>query len=283
MRKALGAFALLIAAAVALPIQGETPRAAPNAEIKLWRFDCGDMPGIPLAMFSDTYAYGDAVMDMPVSCYLIKHGDRYMLWDTGFGTEYLRDHPKGLAEVRMRRSLVDQLKDIGIMPEQIAIVAISHNHPDHIGQAAYFPKAKLLIGAADLAALRQGQSLPGMERERIGPWLAPDSNAEGVTGDKDVFGDGTVVMLATPGHTEGHHSLLVRLAKMGPVLLSGDEYHFHAQMESRGVPPFNWNRAATLASHDRMEELVANLHATLIIQHDPGDVAKLPTPPHAAE
>jgi len=75
----------------------------------------------------------------------------------------------------------------------------------------------------------------------------------------------------------------VRLKQMGPVLLSGDQYHFTEQMETRGVPPFNWNRAATLASHDRFEQIAANTGATVIIQHEPADVSKLPVAPEAAE
>lgn len=277
--KAIGwVLALLLATGVSA--QAEAP---PAPELKLWRLDCGSMPGIPLAMFSDTYAYGGQTIDMPVSCYLIKHGDSYMVWDTGFGTEHIAGVADSFVKVTMKRSLVDQLADLGVAPERVSIVGISHNHGDHVGQAASFPKAKLLIGAADLAAMRAGEAGQGIEPERLAPWLAPGSNAEGVTGDKDVFGDGSVVMLAMPGHTEGHHALLVRLAKMGPVLLSGDQYHFRAQAENRGVPPFNWNRAETLASHDRFERLVKNLGATAIIQHDPEDVAKLPAAPQAAE
>ena len=104
-----------------------------------------------------------------------------------------------------------------------------------------------------------------------------------MAGDKDVFGDGSVIMLRMPGHTPGHYALLVRLKEMGPVLLSGDEFHFHEQMMNRDVPPFNWNRAATLASHDRFLKIAENLGATLIIQHEPGDIAKLPIAPKAAE
>jgi len=271
------AMALLLAAGGAA--HAETP---PPPALKLWRLDCGTMLDAPLDMFSDTLAYGGATAELTVSCYLIKHGEQYMIWDTGFGTEYIGKAPEEPFRITVQRSLVDQLADLGVTPDQVSIVGISHNHGDHVGQAAYFPKAKLLLGAADLEAMRAGTGW-GVEPQRLAPWLAPDSNAEGVTGDKDVFGDGSVTMLAMPGHTEGHHVLLVRLAKMGPVLLSGDQYHFRAQVENRGVPPFNWNRAETLASHDRFERLAKNLNATAIIQHEPGDVAKLPAAPQAAE
>ena len=89
------------------------------------------------------------------------------------------------------------------------------------------------------------------------------------------------VMLDMPGHTPGHYSLLVRLAS-GPVLLTGDLYHFTEQVENRGVPPFNDNRADTLASMDRFDRIARNLGARVIIQHEPADVAKLPPFPEAA-
>jgi glyoxylase-like metal-dependent hydrolase (beta-lactamase superfamily II) len=99
--------------------------------------------------------------------------------------------------------------------------------------------------------------------------------------DLDVFKDGRVVMLTTPGHTPGHNALLVRLAS-GPVLLTGDLYHFTEQVANRGVPPFNHNRADTLASMDRFDRIGRNLKAKVIIQHEPADIAKLPAFPKAA-
>ena len=88
-------------------------------------------------------------------------------------------------------------------------------------------------------------------------------------------------MLDMPGHTPGHYSLLVRLAS-GPVLLTGDLYHFTEQVENRGVPPFNHDRADTLASMDRFDRIARNLRARPIIQHEPADIRKLPAFPQPA-
>jgi glyoxylase-like metal-dependent hydrolase (beta-lactamase superfamily II) len=90
-------------------------------------------------------------------------------------------------------------------------------------------------------------------------------------------------MLNTPGHTPGHHSLLVRLKEMGPVLITGDLSHFHENYDSDGVPTFNTDRAATLASLDRFKKIATNLKATVIIQHDARDVSKLPAFPASAK
>jgi hypothetical protein len=76
--------------------------------------------------------------------------------------------------------------------------------------------------------------------------------------------------------------LLVKLAS-GNVLLTGDLYHFHEQVLIKGVPPFNTDRADTLASMDRFDRIAKNLKAKVIIQHEPADVAKLPRFPAAAQ
>src|SRR6185503_16329162 len=114
-------------------------------------------------------------------------------------------------------------------------------------------------------------------------WLSGVGKAEQVPKDKDVFGDGSVVMLDMPGHTPGHHSLLVKLKDKGNVLLTGDLAHFRENYDGNGVPTFNANRADTLASLDRFKQMAKNLHATVIIQHDPRDIDKLPAFPAAAK
>jgi N-acyl homoserine lactone hydrolase len=114
-------------------------------------------------------------------------------------------------------------------------------------------------------------------------WIKGASKVEPQTLDKDVFGDGTVMLLRTPGHTPGHSSLLVKLPQMGPVILSGDAVHFRENYDSDGVPSFNYDRAQTVASIERIKKIAANLKATLIIQHDARDVEKLPVFPAFAK
>lgn len=269
---------LIRAAAAVLAFALAAPAAAQEAELSLWRLDCGEflVPDYN-AFFSDTFAYPSEPKRITDSCYLIRRGDEYLLWDTGLPSA-LVGNPQGGASLSV--SIRDQLARIGVRPEQIGTIGVSHYHSDHLGQAAEFPHAKLVIGAEDLAALRAG---PGMFREpdQVRPWLDGASELVEVDGDHDFFGDGRVVMLDTPGHTPGHHALLVRLAS-GPVLLSGDLYHFAEQVENKGVPPFNSDRADTLASMDRYEAIARNLGARTIIQHEPADVAKLPAFPEAA-
>lgn len=245
------------------------------AAVKLWRLKCGpDMP-LPKAMFSDTYMYGDKeTKDFTFSCYLIRHGDKYMIWDAGLPAQ---DGTR----------MTDQLHQLGISPDQVSFIGISHFHFDHIGQAADFPKAQLLIGAADFDAVKAGKRLPDNSTDsavRLAPWVSGGAPVEPLgTRDHDVFGDGSVMVMNTPGHTPGHHSLLVRLPGNRNFLLSGDLYHFPENRAARGVPIFNTSRGDTLASMTRFEDIAKRLNATVIIQHEPKDIAKLPKFPRPAE
>ena len=277
---------LLAAAAAFTALTGMQAPAptGPAPQMQLWRLDCGDFVMKRYgAWFSDTFRYPEGSKTLVGSCYLIRHGSNYLLWDTGL-SDRLVGSAVDNAEQRMtvKRSLVDQLRQIGVSPAQVGTVAISHFHGDHTGQARHFPNARLLIGRGDWEALKGSDERLKMAQNDLQHWLSGGGRVEPVDGDADVFGDGRVIMLAMPGHTPGHTALLVRL-KSGPVLLSGDQYHFTEQVKNRGVPSFNTNRADTLASHDRFDRIAANLNAKVVIQHEPDDVAKLPPFPQPAQ
>ena len=254
------------------------------ADVALARMDCGNDPEPhSVAAFSDTFAYADFEFQLTYSCYLVRHGDRYLLWDTG--------NPLGDAPEAPKVALVEQLRDIGLDPDAIEFVGISHHHSDHTGQLASFPTATLLIGREDLALMSADQPPAGMAPEEFdmrrapfAPWTAGKGKLQPLRGDShDVFGDGSVVMIRLPGHTPGHHALLVRLEQKGDVLLTGDVTHFHENYASNGVPTWNSDRADSLASLDRFRKTAENLDATVIIQHDPRDIGKLPAWPAFAD
>jgi glyoxylase-like metal-dependent hydrolase (beta-lactamase superfamily II) len=252
------------------------PAAA--AKISLARLDCGsatiknfdkffsDKPGL----------YESAPRDITDSCYLIRHGDQQMIWDTGFPASWKgQTHDLGDLTVRIDKTLAEQLAQVGLKPADIDIVGISHMHSDHTGQAAEMPQAELLIGKADFDQTK-GKDDP------FGSWRTEGAKVRAVTGDTDVFGDGSVVALHLPGHTPDHLALLVKLAS-GPVLLTGDLYHSRDAREKRGVPPFNTSREETLQSMDTFEKLAKDTGAKVVIQHEPRDIALLPAFPKAAE
>ena len=259
--------------------------AANAAEVELWRLDCGEVAVANLALFSDTYNYSGEKRTLTDSCYLIRHDKDYMLWDAGLPAALLgaKTDKSAAMSPTLAEDLPTQLARIGIKPEQISRLGISHNHFDHVGQAATFDKATLMIGAADLAQFKADPLPFAVDPAFIKPWLEGGSKVDPISGDRDVFGDGSVVILATPGHTPGETSLLVKLAKTGPVLLSGDVAHFEEQFANHGVPGFNFDRADTLASMERLTGIAKSLDAIMVVQHDAADIAKLPAFPESAK
>ena len=275
MRRIVG---LLIGWGIAVVPAPATGQGTPALKLSVTRLDCGvSRAPMDLSGWSDTHALDGQKRPRVASCYLIRHGDELMIWDTGFSPAAIAD-PK--SPMRVDRTLVDQLRQLGVDPAKVGRVGISHIHADHTGQARDFPAALLLLGAADWAQFTT--PAPGFDTSPFTAWLTGGGKAEPVRGDKDVFGDGSVVMLNTPGHTAGHHALLVML-KGHPLLLTGDAAHFEENLAAARVPAGNVSRADTLASMARVKEIAANLHATVVIQHDPNDVAKLPPFPQAAE
>jgi len=269
---------LLLATGVcasALMTASASAQAAP--EVTLTRLDCGTgaAPTDVGIRFTDTYAYKDVKIQLVFSCYLIKHGDDYMVWDTG--------QPTTAGPVAPKVPLQELLGKLELKPEQIKFVGISHYHGDHVGQVASLPKSTLLIGKGDWDVITDPKMAAVANPANFTNWISGGGKVEPVVLDKDVFGDGTVVMLNTPGHTPGHHALLVKLKGMGPVLLSGDLAHFRENYDNDGVPSFNTNRAETIASIERAKQIAKNLNATVIIQHDARDVGKLPAFPAAAK
>jgi N-acyl homoserine lactone hydrolase len=203
-------------------------------------------------------------MDFADNCYLIKHAQGWMLWDTGV-TDAIAAMPEGqrpsdprATHWRRPKTLASQLEQLGVKPADIKYVAVSHTHPDHIGNVELFPQAMLLVQKAEY----EWPSPLGVGR------FKPEHPAAKLSGDHDVFGDGSVTILSTPGHTPGHQSLLMRLPKTGAVLLSGDAVHFKDNWDNQRVPEQNTDKAQTVASLQRLADIMAKEKAQLWINHD---------------
>ncbi len=242
------------------------PEAPPP--LKLYVLDCGRLMLDDVSMFglenSET-----PVRELFVPCYLIEHSKGRLLWDGGLP---LSAAGKGEIEVRpgakmvYERSLVDQLAELELSPLDINLVAFSHFHFDHVGAANLFPHAELLIQRAEHDAAFADSPL-----EIFDPRLYDklrDAPKRFLDGDVDVFGDGHVAIISAPGHTPGHQVLLLNLKQFGPLVLSGDLYHFAESRELRRVPEFNVDPEQTLASMDKVESLIESLNATLWIEHE---------------
>ena len=256
---------LLSAVAPSSPAMSAGP-ASP--ELRLYTLDCGRIDFTDMSDFSDTGDHDGEKGAMPVPCFLIRHGADWMLWDAGLGDE-IAATPAGRVIVglhfRVPRTLASQLADLGLKPDDIRYVGLSHLHADHSGNAALFPRATFLVSPLELAWARSTPTPEGVAADQVAAVLR--SRVEPVVAEKDVFGDGTVRMVATPGHTVGHHSLMVKLPQTGWMILSGDVAHYKVNYDRDLVPLGNASRAETIASIGRIKGLAARYHARVIIQH----------------
>lgn len=240
-----------------------------------------------LAQVDDASIYSPGVnigVPMSLSCnaYLIRHRGAWLLWDTGTQDD-LAATPEGRIIAHgirgsVRRTIASQLAEIGLTPDDIGTLAISHAHYDHVGNCALFRKAKWIVQRAEYDAMfGQDPDHFGFRPELYTSLL--ENDIEKVDGDHDVFGDGAVRIISTPGHTPGHSSLLVRLPQTGPVLLSGDMAHNRTNFRCRCVPSFNFDKLATIASIEKIDALLHEARATLWINHDIVESDALPHAP----
>jgi N-acyl homoserine lactone hydrolase len=226
---------------------------------RLYVIECGQGHAKDVSRWSPGVNEGKPI-DYVSNCYLIKHPQGYLLWETGVGDE-LAAVPEGRGSFtrwRLARTLASQLAELGLKPSDVKYVAASHTHFDHIGNVELFPSAMLLVQKAEY----EWPNPLGVGR------FKPEHPVTKLEGDRDVFGDGSVTLLSTPGHTPGHQSILVRLAGSGPILISGDAAHFKENWDARRVPSFNVDRDQTLASMERIAGILAQQKAQLWIHHD---------------
>jgi len=230
---------------------------------RLYVLDCGPNLGRDQARWSPGVNEGQAI-EFSDNCYLIRHAKGLLLWDTGV-PDAVATMPDGMVVAngaityRRAKTLASQLAELGVKPADVTYVALSHTHGDHVGNIALFGSSTVLIQGAEYDWAMAGANKPA---------FAVSQKFERLAGDHDVFGDGSVTILSTPGHTPGHQSLLVRLPKTGSVVLSGDAVHFRDNWEHRRVPSMNTDRAQTLASLQRLQSVLDERRAQLWINHD---------------
>jgi N-acyl homoserine lactone hydrolase len=282
MKKSLFAFAALAALAACGQSQQQTPEAP---AVQLYALDCGRISISDIGSFADDGSLNGQTRDLVDPCFLIRHPDGDLLWDTGLPDGFA-DAPDGAVvsgpyTMRVPNKLVDQLALLQLTPADIEFVSISHSHFDHVGNAGLFTTSTWLLDADERAWMFREEARGAEEFPLIAPIEnAPTRALEG-DGDTDVFGDGSVTIIQAPGHTPGHDVLLVRLPNAGPVLLTGDMWHMRESRERRLVPAFNTDRAQTLASMDKVEALATETGARVVRQHVAEDFEALPVFPAA--
>jgi N-acyl homoserine lactone hydrolase len=250
------------------------PATAGFAE-KLYRVDCGHS----LANDESVWTPGENVgrsIEFSSTCWLIKRGSEWVLWDTGVPEAALND-PKGwstlpkLIVYHLDKTITGQLAEIGLKASDITYVAVSHTHGDHIGNVGLFPNSTILMQRVEYTWINSPDGandnvnqLKALARKLLGS----PKQLRLLDGDTDVFGDGSVTLISTPGHTPGHQSLLVHLKNSGFIILSGDVAHSEENFEKDVVPSLNTDKAASIASMDRVRRMMATYQAKLFINHD---------------
>ena len=253
-----------IAALAALLVGCLAAARAPAAGVdKLYILNCGEGVVGDISRWSPGVNVGKS-MPFVDNCYLLKHSSGWMIWDTGLA-DAIAAMPDGQKPADPKathwyrpKTLASQLDALGVKPADIKVMAVSHTHPDHIGNVEMFPQAMLFVQKAEY-------DWPGANNT---PRFKPEHPVTKLEGDKDVFGDGSVTIISTPGHTPGHQSLLVKLPKTGAILLSGDAVHFQSNWDNRGVPAGNTGQEQTKTSMQKMADLMAKEKAKLWINHD---------------
>ena len=248
-------------------------------DLRLYALDCGRAQFGDLAMFSDTGEYDGRSGTLAVPCFLIRHPKGDLLWDAGIGDEYLAEkkadaNGSGI-HLTLQATLAQQLSTLGMTPADISYLAFSHLHFDHTGNANLFSSAIWILNQKELDWALGNPTPEGVNPSSFSSFRAV-KDKKMIDGDYDVFGDGSVRILRTPGHTPGHQVLEIKLKNTGTVILSGDLYHLRESYVRHRVPGFNYNRADTLASMDRIDRIITNAKARLVVQHDLADFNALP-------
>ena len=265
-------------------------RPQPPTSPRLYVFDCGRLEGGDTSRFR-LKPEEMATTDMSVACYLVVHPKGTLMWDagavpdseitditpdkSGSPTRYRIVLPnKAERFVTTRTSLKTQLAAAGYAPGDIDYLALSHYHYDHTANANEFAASTWLVRPVERDAML-ASTPPDLLQPATYSSLRNSKTIPITTSDYDVFGDGTVVLKWTPGHSPGHQVLFLKLAKTGPLVVSGDLYHYPEERTLNRIPTFEADQQQTAASRAALDAFMKKAGARLWIQHDFKANAKL--------
>lgn len=260
-------------AAASAPASEDKPAAL--SEIRFYALDCGH------ADIKDMTYFGDdgGPRDLVAACYLIRHPRGTLLWDTGLSDTFAQTRggvvdPKTGIRLSVDTTLREHLSALHLTPADVQYVAFSHLHIDHAGNANMFSASTWILNRRELDWATRTPAPAGYDPALYSTYGTVKTQL--LDGDADVFGDGTVKIVPTPGHTPGHQSLIVQLRRAGAVVISGDICHTHDNWKLRRTPPFNTDREESVRSMERISALVDATHARFVVQHEPDDLAVFP-------
>jgi N-acyl homoserine lactone hydrolase len=271
--------ALVAIVLVSAQTRHETPRTP-----RIYVFDGGTISGF------DTKMFGFAPSELKESklrmtVYLIAHPRGTVVYDSGVVADAALPadgSPYRQGPYVVTGPLMPQLAAAGYAPSDITYFVLSHYHSDHTGNANAFAGATWIVQQAERDAMFAATASASIQPAHFSALKTAKTKLLHDE-DFDIFGDDTVIVKSTPGHTPGHQSVFVRLAKTGPVLLAGDLYHYPEERATGNIPTFEFNAEQSRASRTKMQAFLKQTGAMLWIAHDIATHKNLPKPPQFIE
>jgi N-acyl homoserine lactone hydrolase len=270
----------LLAMLAVLPVSAQIKKAPTPKSVRLYVFDCGSLNPTDISPYQfKKEELATTLMSVP--CFLVAHPKGTLAWDVGAVPDSnfrVDGSPATLRYATTVNPLRKQMAAIGYAPSDITYLALSHFHWDHVGNANMFAGSTWLVQKSERDVMFSDPPSPRTEPANFSAL----KNAKTKFIDKkeyDVFGDGTVVIRAAPGHSPGHQVLFLKLAKTGPVMLSGDLYHYPEERKFNRIPTTEFDAAQTATSRAEVEAFLKKSGAQLWIQHDFTATAKLKRSP----
>jgi N-acyl homoserine lactone hydrolase len=251
---------------------------------RIYVFDNGTLSGLDPKQFFGFERSELKEVDFTAQSYLIVHPKGTLMWDAGVIPDAAF---KGAGPVKegistATKPLMPQLMAAGYTPAEVTYFAMSHYHSDHTANANAFAGATWIVQKAERDVMFSDAQVGIMQRASFS--ALKDAKTKILENeDYDVFGDGSVVVMSTPGHTPGHQVLFVKTAKRGPIVLAGDLYHYPEERTTGKTPSFEFNVPQSKASRNRVEIFLRQTGAQLWIEHDIATHANLPKPPKYVE
>jgi len=278
---------LLLTMAVAALFAAAPLAQAPPASVKsprIYVFDNGTLSGLDPKQYFGFERSELKAVDFTAQSYLVVHPKGTLMWDAGViaDSQFKGSEPVKEGISTATKPLLPQLAAAGYKPSDITYFAMSHYHSDHTANANVFAGSTWIVQKAERDAMFAGPAAQIMVPATFS--ALKDAKTKLLENeDFDVFGDGSVVMMSTPGHTPGHQVLFVKTATRGPIVLAGDLYHYPEERTTGKTPSFEFNAAQSKVSRNRIEIFLKQTGAQLWIEHDIATHANLPKAPKYVE
>jgi N-acyl homoserine lactone hydrolase len=212
------------------------------------------------------------MIDLPVSCILLRHAQGNVLFDTGCHPD-VADDPEGRLGILAKYMIpnmasgdhvLTSLKAVGLGPDDIDVVVCSHLHTDHCGCNQFFRKATIFAHELELKAAKEPKAI---ESGYLDADWDLGQKMEVIKGQMDLFGDGRITLIPLPGHSQGLTGALVKLDRDGEFLLPSDALSLRENLDRNTVPRNTWNSELFLRSFEEIRKLEAR-GVSVICSHD---------------